>query len=223
LCQVTERPRVRFRILGKSETPEFDCRTTVLATGNNVGVAEDMVRRALFCNLDAMMERPETRDFKDKPVERVKAARGEYIVAILTVIRAYLIAGAPDLKPLASYETWCKMVRGPLMWLGEADPVASMDQVRNEDPYLMAIREFFESDLMMLDTPYTTKQIATMANGRGDEVEDLLKRVGGKNGVLDLATLGLWLKKITGQVVNGKRLFRDISDRQRPKWVLAEV
>jgi hypothetical protein len=57
------------------------------------------------------MERPETRDFKDKPVERVKAARGEYIVAILTVIRAYPIAGAPDLKPLCSERCYRRAAR----------------------------------------------------------------------------------------------------------------
>jgi hypothetical protein len=29
---------------------------------------------------------------------------------------------------LGSYGTWSKMAREPLIWLGEADPVESMDQ-----------------------------------------------------------------------------------------------
>jgi putative DNA primase/helicase len=127
LCQVTERPRVRFRVLGKSEVPEFDCRTAVFATGNNVGVAGDMNRRALFCNLDAMMEKPETRPFAHNPIETVKAERGKYIAAVLTVIRAYLVSGEPvKCTPLGSYGMWSRMVREPLIWLGEADPVDSM-------------------------------------------------------------------------------------------------
>jgi putative DNA primase/helicase len=59
LCQATERPLVRVRILGKSETPDIECRAAVLATGNNAKVVGDMTRRAVICNLDADTERPE--------------------------------------------------------------------------------------------------------------------------------------------------------------------
>ena len=31
----------------------------------------------------------------------------------------------------------------PLVWLGEADPVKSMETARDEDPELLAIRELF--------------------------------------------------------------------------------
>jgi hypothetical protein len=74
----------------------------------------------------------------------------------------------------------------------------------------------------VLNTPYTTKQIAGFANGRGDEVEDLLKRVGGENGAIDNVALGKWLKGITGKIVNGRQLLKDTSDKTRPKWVLVE-
>jgi len=51
------------------------------------------------------------------------------------------------------------MVRRPLVWLGEPDPVASMDASRAEDPELSDIRELFSLWLIYeidLDTPYTT-------------------------------------------------------------------
>jgi putative DNA primase/helicase len=223
LCQVTERARMRVRILGKSETPEFDIRTAVYATGNNVGVASDMTRRTLFCNLDAKVERPEECIFNGNPVAQVKAARGDYIGAIFTIIRAYLAAGAPGVVPLASYATWSKMVRGPLMWLGEPDPVKSMEEARDEDPVRRRIAEFFDSELMALDARYTTKQIAEMATGRNDEVEDTLKPVGGENGVINNVALGLWLKSITGRIVNGRQLLKDSTDKQRPRWVLVKA
>lgn len=44
LCQITERPIVRIRVLGRSEMPDCECHTMVFATGNNVGFAGDMVR-----------------------------------------------------------------------------------------------------------------------------------------------------------------------------------
>jgi putative DNA primase/helicase len=113
-------------IVDNLEGPSL-CRTAVFATGNNVGVAGDMNRRALFCNLDAMMEKPETRPFAHNPIETVKAERGKYIAAVLTVIRAYLVSGEPvKCTPLGSYGMWSRMVREPLIWLGEADPVDSM-------------------------------------------------------------------------------------------------
>jgi hypothetical protein len=104
----------------------------------------------------------------------------------------------------------------------EADAVKSMEEARDEDPVRRRIAEFFDSDILVLNTPYTTKQIAGFANGRGDEVKDLLKQVGGENGTIDNVALGKWLKGITGKIVNGRQLLRDTSDKARPKWALVE-
>jgi hypothetical protein len=140
LCQVTERPVVRVRILGRSETPEFDCRAAVFATGNNIAIRGDMTRRALTCNLDAAIEQPELRNFEDRPLERVHADRGRFVAAALIVVRAYLRAGAPDVySQLGSYGLWSRMVRGPLIWLGQPDPAESMEAARAEDPELNSI------------------------------------------------------------------------------------
>ena len=64
LCQLTERPIVRIRILGRSEMPDCECHTAVFATGNGIGFAGDMTRRGILCNLQALTERPELREFK---------------------------------------------------------------------------------------------------------------------------------------------------------------
>jgi hypothetical protein len=48
------------------------------------------------------------------------------------------------------------MVRSPLVWLEEPDPVSSMETARDEDPELSDIREFFDLWLayeLDLDTP----------------------------------------------------------------------
>jgi putative DNA primase/helicase len=61
--------------------------------------------------------------------------RGLYIAAALTICRAYVVAGRPNLaKKLASFEGWSDTIRSALMWLGIADPVASMDASKAEDP-----------------------------------------------------------------------------------------
>ncbi len=197
LCQLTERPRVSLRILGRSEMPEYDCKATVFATGNNVGVRGDMVRRTLMSNLDRGVERPELHEFDINPVAMVRANRGEYIAAGLTIIRAYIRAGAPTVyKPLGSYAQWCRMVRGPLMWLGQPDPVNSMEDARRADPELAAIRTFLTSGWLDLDRYYRANDIVEKSK-TNDELKDLLASVAGERGDVSNIRVGKWLRKIS--------------------------
>jgi hypothetical protein len=166
LCQLTERPLVKIRILGRSEMPECECHTTVLATGNNISLKGDMVRRGLTCNLDALTERPELRLFQYDPLRQVMSDRGSYVAAALTIIRAYLTAGSPKVcNSIGSYSGWSTMVRSPFVWLGQPDPVASMEFSREDDPELADIRELFGLwiNYLDIDQHYTTSQIIEVA------------------------------------------------------------
>ena len=95
-----------------------------------------MVRRTLVCQLDAKLERPELRSFKFNPIERVLEKPGTYIAAAITIARAYMAAGRPKATtvPLVGFDGWSKVVREPLIWLGEQDPVSSMEAARAADP-----------------------------------------------------------------------------------------
>jgi hypothetical protein len=219
LCQLTERPVIKIRILGRSEMPECECRTAVFATGNNITFKGDMVRRGLVCNLEALDERPELRAFKSDAVDRAAANRGAYVAAALTIIRAYLAAEAPRVcGPFGSYSAWSTMVRSPLVWLGEPDPIRSADTIRDEDPELSNIREFFDLWLayeLDLDTPYTTSRIIEIAcappapNDLNPRFfEQFLLRVAADKGGVSAQRLGTWLRKISGRVVAGYRLIR---------------
>ena len=113
LCQFTERPLVHCRILGRSEAPEFENRSTIFVNGNNLRLLGDMSRRGVLCRLDAEIERPETRRFSFNPIDRVLADRGTYVAAILTIARAYKEAGSPEVcGPIASYEQWSELGAG---------------------------------------------------------------------------------------------------------------
>ena len=215
LAQMTERPLVRVRILGKSEVPEFECKAAIFATGNNLVLVGDMVRRAVVCTLDAGVERPELREFKFDPIDRVLQNRGGYVAACLTIARAYKAAGAPKVcRPLGSYGEWSDMVRAPLTWLGEADPIASMETAREEDPELSAIRELFgQLPDHFGNRGWTTAELVKIACERpfgGEfirpELRELLLRVAGERGAVSSKSLGKWLSKIAGRVVDGLRL-----------------
>jgi putative DNA primase/helicase len=215
LCQIAERPRVSIRILGVSEVVEFECRAAVVATGNNIGPKGDMNRRTLTCNLVADVERPELRDFAFDPLERVLADRGAYLRAVFTIIRAYSAAGAPMVcRPLGSYTHWTAMVRAPLIWLGEADPIESMEMMREEDPELTAMRELFaqwrrhlpEGSLTALQIADTAGTLDPDRKPVHPEFRDLLLRLAGDKGTISTKRLGAWLRRIQGKVLGGLRL-----------------
>ena len=223
LCQVTERPIVRVRILGRSEAPEFECKATVFATGNNVTLVGDMTRRAIVCRLDARMERLELRDFSFDPIDRVLARRGAYVAAAITIARAYRMAGGPNVfPPIGSYGEWTDAVRAPLIWLGEADPVESMDALRGEDPELAFIRELFAHwlDAMPIHAHHTAAQIIEV---RVPPHSQRLRTSGVPRPHPEdrrrpwsalSKSLGKWLSRINGRVVDNKCLVTN-SDAKR--------
>ena len=200
MCQLAERPAVRTRILGLSEAPEYECRSALIATGNNIGPRGDMVRRTLICNLDANVERPELRRFDFDPVVRVLADRALYLGAVYTIIRAYRIAGTPAVcDPLGSYLKWTSMVRAPLIWLEEADPVDSMEVARDEDPDLASLREVFAQWQQHLAaqgslTAFQIKETACEQDSDRKpirpEFNDLLIRIAGDRGTVSTNRLG---------------------------------
>jgi len=60
------------------------------------------------------------------------------------------------------------MVREPLIWLGDADPVASMDQARKKDDGLNTIGDLFElwENHLVADVAFSALEIVAKANER---------------------------------------------------------
>jgi len=222
LCQMTERPLVRIRILGKSEAPECDWRGVLFGTGNNITLVGDMTRRGLIANLDPKCERPELRTFSFDPIDRVLNDRGAYIAAAITIARAYIAAGCLDVckTPLGSYGEWSKIVRSPLVWLGRADPVDSMEEARKEDPGRRALHSLIElwRDYLALNMAYTASELVSRANELADPISEhgepeqeaqtelrelLLLQAGTPRGEINTKTLGNWLMSVHGRVYAG--------------------
>jgi putative DNA primase/helicase len=155
-------------------------------------------------------------------MEEMHAGRAAYVAAALTIVRAYLTAGAPKVTgPFGSYAAWSTMVRSPLMWLGEPDPVVSMEEMREEDAELTAIREFFAlwPAYMMMSTPlashpYTVTRMIELAceqkpgNFNSLDLKLFFLQVAQTRGEISPGRLGLWLKRISGRIVDGLRLVK---------------
>ncbi len=215
LCQAIERPLVRVRALGNSDIMEIESRATFFATGNGLRVRGDMTRRTIICSLDANVERPELRSFKQDPLQRVLDDRGAFVAAALTIVRAYLVAGQPDrIKPaIASFPDWSNTVRSALMWLGCTDPACTMEKAREDDPELSELRQVIGAwHACFADASATVRSISERAfeqtrDERGDlspanpALRDALTAVAGERGGVNSRKLGHWLLKHEGRIV----------------------
>lgn len=136
LCSMLTSPEaVSIRILGQTRDVVCPCNATVVASGNNLQLQGDVCRRGLICHLDANCEQPETRKFDFDPVAEVLNHRVDLVVAVLTCLRAYIVAGRPlpeHHEPFGSFEDM-DLIRGALIWLGKADPCTKRAETSRND------------------------------------------------------------------------------------------
>jgi hypothetical protein len=228
LCQVLTQPQVNIRVLGQSRNVETPVNATIFATGNNLTIGGDVIRRALLCSMDAGCERPELRLFNVNAIEAAKAARGELVAAALTVLRAWHIA-APgvhmNLPPFGSFEEWSHRIREPLVWLDKVDPCETLAEVRNSDPHrdaLIAVIMQWKEHLAP-HTKYTVQQVIERAINVSSFYTALLNVAPARTGgTVSNIVLGRWLKSVQGKIVNGLTLLQDGIDSGYPLWKLSQ-
>jgi putative DNA primase/helicase len=234
LCQLVERPVIQPRKLGGGNVTVVNS-FCVFANGNNLVIGgNDTVRRTIAIGLDANMENPELRTFNRDPVADVLADRGKYIAAILTIARAYCVAGKPGrLSPLASFSQWSDLVRSPLVWLGEADPLASMQRLRDEDPVTASLANLFTAWAaeLTIGAGLRTNELIKAASEvdptgaiiRPDLREALTAIAGSKMGGIDAKRLGEWMGQHRDRISAGYKLTVEGSDKTRPKWRVSKL
>jgi putative DNA primase/helicase len=233
LCQIIERPRPQVRILGKSELIDVETRgTTLFANGNNIVIVGDLCRRVVRVQLNPNMERPELRVFTGDPVGTVLADRGLYVGAALTVCRAYLAAGRPNpARKLASFEGWSDTVRSAINWLGQDDPVKSMDTSRADDPDRSTLRAMLVSWADVIGTGYTSRMtlkdviaLIGQSTGQGetkkwpDLTAAVISAAGDHRYQPDAQRLGYWMRSHKNRVLGELRFEQDADSKKGSQW-----
>jgi putative DNA primase/helicase len=180
--------------------------------------------RTLICEINAKMANPGSRTFKKNPIKIVTSDRGKYLAAAFTIVRAYITAGCPEVtkRPFAGFDEWSKFVRKPLVWLGLADPVLSIDAARESDPERERFDDRIKAELDAFgcgegkEFEFTAADIHNKAtetsfvNRYGYERKamypELLSAFTEDNKVMDTVKIGLQLRADLGRVsdtVNG--------------------
>jgi putative DNA primase/helicase len=223
------------RILGKSKTPDIATNSQLIFTGNNLVFRGDICTRVLMCRLLPDCENPEERKFDRNLEDYTPKNRGELVVAILTIIRAYIAAGFPglsDLTEFRNFSSWTKFVRAPLMWLGEKDPYESTLEIKENDPEREEISCLFAAWFVAMNpmplesiTVNHLLKIIYQQRGENDGIKALhdvlVEFAPNKNGLIDAKVLGNKLKKLKGRIVDGYRL--EVAGKDRTNAVLWKI
>jgi hypothetical protein len=221
LCQALTQQRLKIRLLGHSRQVETPVNAAIYATGNNLTIANDLVRRTLLCTIDARCERPELRHFDFNVLETIHANRGRLVAAALTALRAWHAASAPpQAEPYGSFEDWSRRVREPLLWFGRPDPCQSVGTVQDNDPARMALATVLErwKETFGVNVRRTQQQVMNAALVNSDLHSALVVVAGNQSGILvSSERLGRWLHKVEGKIINGLSLVRD--GRQQSYWL----
>ncbi len=133
---------VSGRILGQSKVADAELDTVFFATGNRVGISKesDSFRRVAIISLQSKSEDPKARtNFRfgcdSALLSHALANRAGILRDCLIVLQAASKAELPAVKGWGSYSAFSNIIRRPLVWLGEPDPIESREDVLmyNED------------------------------------------------------------------------------------------
>jgi hypothetical protein len=107
----------RDRLLGVSKTATLPNSSIWMASGNNARLSREMIRRTVWCRLDAKLDAPwERQGFRHADlIAWTKSQRGQLIGAALTLVQAWIAAGQPLGKQmLGMFESWAQTMGGIL-------------------------------------------------------------------------------------------------------------
>ncbi len=220
------------RILGRSEVVELPLNVTWCASGNNVALLADTSRRVCHVRLESPLERPEERSGFQHPhlASYVQWNREKLLVAALTILRGYHVAGRPDL-PLpswGSYEGWSRLVRQAVVWCDLPDPAgAKQELIEYSDREVMALGGLLEGlrELDPMGHGLPALKILKILEEEPNHHETLreaieeLCHVGASGRLPSSKSLGRKLGHLRGRIVDGWQL-RSWSRKNTLHWAV---
>lgn len=217
LCTILTQPTFKSRILGVSREAVVQTNIMVILNGNNLTIRGDMTTRVILCSLDAKEERPQSREFSVDAKEYMMEHRGQMVSDALTIMRAYAVSPEKvSVTPYGRFETWSRVVREPLIWLGCADPLDTVENIEANDPVRLAHTEVLAALYdCWKSRPFFSKEAVTeCGNGSADQMrkrkavyEALESAVLSARG-LNARTCGALFRQLEKRVYGGLRLVR---------------
>jgi putative DNA primase/helicase len=202
------------RLLGTNDMISVPNVATFIATGNNVSVLGDTVRRTLRLRIEPIQERPEERnDFRHPNLlAHVREQRPRLLAAAMTILSAYRLAGSPPAAGVwGSFEEWSAKVAGAVVFCGLPDPTEarlSHDSLEEADhgdllDILRGLRQL-DSEGTGLPAREILSRFSTSFSPSALRLREILSPPGGQP--LTAKMVGTRLHKHLGRVVAGMKL-----------------
>lgn len=243
LCQVLTQAVVKIRILGQSKQADVPTNVTVFATGNNLRIVGDATRRTIVCSLDPQCERPELRKFSVDVLQLIRRHRAKYVAAGLTFLRygfieQDLLSNHWTPEPLGSFEMWSRWVRPLVAWMTTADPCATIERAKAQDPELEGRASvLYHWHSVIGGKPVTVSEVIESAieqnlnfaletDGKRfahDAFREALLAVAGNAGNIDSRRLGNWLARFRDRIASGKKIISATKASGYGRWQVVRV
>jgi len=136
LATVLTTPIWKDRLLGHSEDALIPNTVCWMANGNNLKLKGDLPRRAYWVKIDAQEAqpwlRPPEKFLHPHLIPWLKEHRGEILAAILTLARAWVMAGKPAPRApivIGSFPRWCEVIGGILEYGGITGFLSNLEEM----------------------------------------------------------------------------------------------
>ncbi|TCM62267.1 bifunctional DNA primase/polymerase [Rhizobium sp. BK068] len=234
LCAAVDQPRLSIRLLGHSKSVQVEPHAVMFVTGNNLRISGDVIRRTITCQLNPGVENAYERIFESSPLTMIAADRGKYIAAALVACRGFLLSGLKPVKPpLAGFEEWSNVVRSTIVGLGFADPVRTINALRENDPERERFGQVIDAWQAAFEArEVTASGVVALANEKDSsghvvrtDLHDALMAVAKeRNGsVLSTQRLGEWLRSHQNRILDGRVFRRGDKTQSGVLWRLEDA
>ena len=213
------------RVLGVSRIATVRTTSFIIGTGNNIRPLRDLCRRVVSIYLSPRVENITSLRYSGKPVQAVKADRARFVRHALTIVTAYIAAGSPtsDTPAIPTYDDWSSLCRDSLIWLGLADPAASLIAQVNDDPDVQAFGELLAHwRECFRDRPTMVRTLIDKADTDRDLKRALEETPAWERGGINPSKLGRYLARHANRIVNGLEL-RQSPTGERNAWTVVAV
>ena len=178
-------------------------------------------------HLDPRVETPATLTYSGDPVATVRAHRGRYVMAVMTIIEAWRQVGKPrtDCETIATYDgAWSDYCRHPLIWLGLPDPATPLLEQVKHGPDADALKGLMAAWTNVFgSTPTTIRKLVTTAGqGHPDLLDAIREFPVEERGEINRSKLGWLLKKKANRIVAGFEFQKAEADG-RTAWKVVAV
>ena len=222
------------RLLGGNSWYSGESRMFVCASSNNASLDRDLSRRFVRVRIDAGVERPNSLGFPFDPVDLALSERMSIARAVLFVIRAFHVAGAPrGASGDAGFAQWNRLIRQCVLYVGASglaeasgigtlgDPAHSIvEQAGTDDADTVALSMLLQGLLLTATGTFSAKELGAWymtPDSSGDEGLDFIREglgvmLGGKRDVTSVA-IGRALAYRKDRIVRGLVLRQSGTDR----------